>query len=130
MGNPLNITFPMRKGPQGAFATNDDTLSAISDDLRILLITNHGERPAQYDFGANLRSLVFKNFEGDSMTQAIKDRIQVAVDKWMPFVQIVNLDVSTSNTNKDVGSNEIRVSIEFKVGNIDATKILNQTIGV
>jgi phage baseplate assembly protein W len=129
MANSINLAFPLQRGTQGPFATNDDTFNAVADDLRILLITNHGERPIQYDFGTNLRGLVFE-FEGEQLNQAIKDRIVSAIDKWLPFVTIKNMKIDSSNTNSTIKSNQVTVTIEFGIGNIDVTKVLTQRVNL
>ena len=59
MANTISIKFPLRKSSQGAFEGNVETIDAIRDNLRILLLTNHGERPINYDFGCNLRKVLF-----------------------------------------------------------------------
>ena len=56
----INLQFPLRRSSKGAFATNDSTINAVVDDLKLLLLTNHGERPVHGDFGANLRSIIFE----------------------------------------------------------------------
>jgi phage baseplate assembly protein W len=123
----INLTFPLKKGAKGAFETNEDTLTAVADDLRILLITNYGERPIHYDFGANLRSVIFE-FRGESLRQAIKDRIMSACEKWMPFCKILSIIIEDSTNKPTLRENEISVSIEFTVGNLDISKILVQRI--
>jgi phage baseplate assembly protein W len=117
----------MRKSSKGAFDTNEDTLSAVADDLKILILTNHGERPIHYDFGANLRSVIFE-FQGEDLRIAVQDLIRAAVDKWMPFVNLLNIGVEDSTTTTTLRNNEIHVTIEFSVGNIDSKRILKQRI--
>lgn len=127
MPNALNIAFPIVKGSDGAFKTNSDTLSAITDDLRILLLTNHGERPCNFNFGANLRGLVFEA-EGNLLEQAIKDRIQVAIDTYMPFVKIQRMTVDTQATSPNVAENQIQIFIAFTVGAIPQVATLTQNL--
>jgi len=127
MANPINMQFPISRGAAGAFAYNEDTLEAVEDDLRILLLTNYGERPIHFDFGANLRSLIFE-FQGEALNQAVKDRILSAVEQWMPFVKVVNVTVENSSTAPQLGPNDIHVKVEFTVGNLDVTKVLVQRI--
>jgi len=127
MSDPINIKFPLTKGSQGAFDTNVDTLSAVTDDLRILILTNHGERPIHYDFGANLRKVIFE-FRGSALRQAIKDSIEVAVEKWMPFVNLLDITVEESTVNPTLRDNEVLVKIKFSIGNIDVNTILVQRI--
>ena len=35
MSDPINMKFPMTKGSQGAFEVNEDTISAVTDDLKM-----------------------------------------------------------------------------------------------
>lgn len=127
MANPLNLRFPMVQGSDGAFATNSNTLNAIADDLKILLLTNHGERPCQFNFGANLRSLVFEA-EGDSLAQQIKDHIHAAIATWMPFVTVKNIVILTQANSLSVPENTIRLKISFTVGAIPQVATLVQDI--
>lgn len=127
MANPLNLKFPMVQGSDGAFATNSDTLHAVADDLKILILTNHGERPCQYNFGANLRSLIFEA-EGDNLAQQIKDHIHSAVSTWMPFVTIRDILVLTQANSPLIPENTIRLKISFTVGAIPQVATLVQDI--
>lgn len=112
----LNIAFPLRTGLAGAFETNKTTIDAIKDDLRILLLTNHGERLIYGDFGANLRGLLFENMSADFDTK-IQDSVLLAVEKWMPFVTVKNIEVKTGQTDLSLGSNETKIKIFFSVNN-------------
>jgi phage baseplate assembly protein W len=127
MADPINIKWPLRRGRRGAFEINEDTFDAILDDLKLLILTNHGERPVHFDFGANLRPLIFE-FRGADLRQVIKDSVIAAIETWMPFVNVVNLTVSDETTDTTLGPNQIHLKLEFSVGNIDITKILTQRI--
>lgn len=124
MANSINVKFPLRKSAHGAFQTNTSTIDAVKDDLRLLILTNYGERPIHYDFGANLRSIIFE--QGPDVEQKITDAIQAAVEKWMPFVILNSIKVSDSSTNSVLQSNEIRVTINFSVNNIEG--VLEQRV--
>ncbi len=126
---PINFTFPLKRSSSGGFASNYTTLDAVASDLKILILTNHGERPIHYDYGANLRSLIFEPIDSPgARKEIVRDRIIVAVDKWMPFVNIIDIIVDDQSTQETLGRNEIHVSIEFSVGNIHETQILKQKI--
>jgi len=123
----INIKWPLEKSPQGSFKTNDATLDAIATDLRLLLITNHGERPIHFDFGANLRSVVFE-FEGDELRERMTDSIIEAVEKWMPFVHIKSIEITDSTTNPTLKPHEVDLELEFSVGNLNVLQALKQRI--
>lgn len=117
----INYTFPLKRSDQGAFALNDSTIEAVSDDLRILLLSNHGERPIHIDFGANLRSLVFDQSVG--ITEKAEDLILSAIEKWMPFVRILNITVEDSSSSTTVREHELKISLRFEVGQIEGALI-------
>lgn len=120
----INIKYPLSKSPKGGFATNDTTIEAIADDIRILLLSNYGDRPIHYTFGANLRSITFE--QGSSLAQKAKDLIVAALEEWMPFVEVIDLQVRDSNTDPSLRSNEINIRLEYSVGQI--VGVLNQRI--
>lgn len=127
MATPINLQYPMRKSPEGAFATNSSTLDAVADNLKILILTNYGERPIHYDFGANLREVIFE-MQGDDLRQSVKDHIVSAVERWMPFVNVLDVVVQDETTTPTLRPNEVHVKIEFSVGNLDSTKIMEQKV--
>tara|TARA_B100001287_G_C22617176_1_gene498226 strand:- start:367 stop:861 length:495 start_codon:yes stop_codon:yes gene_type:complete len=90
---PIGIKTPITiSRGNGLFEMHTDLSRQISDNLRNLILTNHGERLGFYDFGANLGPLVFDlgTDQGDAL--AI-DRIRESVRKYMPFVSLQNFQV-------------------------------------
>ena len=114
--SPVGIKFPMKRSSRGAFATNDSTIDAVIDDMRILILTNHGERPVHFDFGANLRPIIFE--QGPDVAQRVEDAIVSAVEKWMPFVNLKRVEVTTIDDDPSLRPNEIRAKISFTVGQV------------
>ena len=90
---PIGIRTPIQiSRGAGLFEMHTDIARQISDNLRNLILTNHGERLGFYDFGANLGPLVFDLGTDQGDTMAI-DRIRNAVSKYMPFVSLQNFQV-------------------------------------
>jgi phage baseplate assembly protein W len=123
----VNLKFPLKRGAAGAFETNDTTIDAVADDLRILLLTNHGERPIHYDFGANIRALLFEQ-QGPDFSIMAEDNIVTAIDKWMPFVTVRSVTVQTSADTAQLKTNEVHIKIEFLVGQEEG--LLEQRIAI
>lgn len=91
---PIGLKTPLEIDEQGdnIFKMHLKIEDQIDDNLRNLILTNHGERLALYDFGANLRPLLTEwsnkeNFDGEAMT-----RIHDAVSKYMPFVNLIGFE--------------------------------------
>jgi phage baseplate assembly protein W len=103
----------MVKGSKGPFKTNDTTLEAVKSNLTILILSNYGERCIQYDFGANLRELLFEP-NTDTLKDEITDRITRAVSVWMNFVKINDINVSTLSNYP----NAVTVNMKFSIGQL------------
>lgn len=82
----------------------------IHDNLINLILTNHGERLALPDFGANLKELAFEMQTESGQTEAM-GRINSAIGKFMPFVVPVSFaPVVDYFENKDVAKVGVRMS--------------------
>jgi len=108
---PLGIKTPMQlAASEGLFEMHTDVGKLVSDNLRNLLLTNHGERLGFYDFGANLRPILFNLGSEDGDLEAI-NRIRAAVSKYMPFVSLQNFQTfSDREDNKNVAKIGIQVT--------------------
>tara|TARA_Y100000593_G_scaffold77916_1_gene144434 strand:+ start:7974 stop:8468 length:495 start_codon:yes stop_codon:yes gene_type:complete len=108
---PIGIRTPLQiSRGSGLFEMHTDLARQISDNLRNLILTNHGERLGFYDFGANLRSLVFDLGQEAADEQAI-ERIRNTVDKYMPFVSLGGFQVFIDRfDNKQVAKVGIQIT--------------------
>lgn len=100
---PIGIVTPMRPGvTEGAFAMHFSLANAVHDNLRNLILTNHGERLGLYDFGANLRSLTTEFVNQDNFDGAAVERIRTAVARWMPYVELEDyVTIVDRNDNRE-----------------------------
>mgnify|MGYP005745674429 FL=1 len=115
---PIGIQTPLRvELGQGLFTMHTDITKVISDNLRNLILTNHGERLGFPDFGADLRPILFDlgNEAGDQLAIS---KIRNTVGKYMPFVSLQGfqtfVDPLDENTVAKVG-----IQITYKIPSID-----------
>lgn len=85
---PIGIKTPVSFGQrdEGLFTMNTTLSEQIQDNLKNLVLTNHGERMALYDYGADLKSLATEYSAIDSFDSEAMVRINTAVAKYMPYV--------------------------------------------
>lgn len=114
---PINLKFPLERASRGVFAVNLKTEDAINDNLHSLLLTNWGDRPMLYDFGANLISVLFEP-EKELINKAAT-LIKNAVNKWMPAVSINEITITPYNKNNKVESNAFSIKINWSVNQIN-----------
>ena len=91
---PIGIKTPLQFSfnGSGTFDMNYQVSDQIKDNLRNLIQTNFGERVGRYDFGANLRELLFEYTSKDDFENEVMIRINTAVAKWMPFIELSSFD--------------------------------------
>ena len=121
---PINIKMPLEVSPRGAFATNDTTLDAVADNLRMLLNTNWGERVNNFYYGANLRSVLFENSE--EIEQLARDRISSAVERSLPGVAVV--DYAFDHDPAKTDANTFNVKVTFNILNTDLVGQVSVTV--
>jgi phage baseplate assembly protein W len=93
---------------------NYTLLEQMSDNLRNIILTNHGERLAMYDFGANLRPLLTDFSNKDNFDQEAMSRIKTTVGKYMPFVNLLGYESKIERT-QNVYTGIVYVIIAYKV---------------
>jgi len=96
-----DLDFTFKQNPN----TNDvgikkNNASVIQSVLNILR-TNHGERPFNYNFGANLRAYLFENMT--SITAAnMSTSINTALQNWEPRIEVLNTNIQAKASENDV----------------------------
>ena len=111
---PIGIRTPVQlsKG-SGLFDMHTDLAKQVSDNLRNLILTNHGERLGLADFGANLRPLTME-MNHESFDVEAGRRINAAVSRYMPYVTLINFAVFPIQDRTDQ-FNYIGLRVEYVV---------------
>ena len=112
----IGIDLPIRRGDDldGFFATTSTTIEAVKNNIRNLLQTEEGERFFQPNLGIKLRQLLFEHITEENLV-GIQDAIMDKFDYWLPFVEVRDIQVQSSDNNTDIGVNEIRIKILFNI---------------
>ena len=113
---PFGIMTPLRHGldRDGIFEMNYDLGHQITDNLRNLVQTNHGERLGHYDFGANLRPLSLELMGRESFEQEAMQRISKSVGKYMPFVTLKTMEILKERESDD-NLPQVIIRLDYKV---------------
>ena len=104
-----DLDFTFKQNPNtndvGIKKNNDSVKQSVLNILR----TNHGERPFNYKFGANLRSYLFEN-----MTRAtaanMTTSINTALANHEPRLEILN-----TNIQAKADDNEVNITVTGRV---------------
>ena len=111
----IGIELPFRRalGSEGYFASTNDTISAVKTNIRNLLNTKVGERLMQPSMGLNLKKYLFEQLD-DDLIIAIENDIYQTFKFWLPFVNIVDLQITMGGDN-DIGRNQLNISLTFSI---------------
>ena len=116
--------LPLMPSPiDGPYALNYSFRDLVRQNLKMLVLTDPGERIMNPDFGCGIRRILFENFNGDAISDLIT-RIQSQTKKYMPKVSIMDLQILTTEDDEDISDHAVRVYIKFTVPELNLTEEL------
>ena len=123
----IGIKTPLElgSGQDGFLKMHKSLKDQIRDNFKNLLLTNHGERLGNYNFGANLDELNFE-LADDNIEQQALSRISDAISTFMPFINLEGFEAFTENFNNQ---HTAKIGVRVTYG-IPQLAVTNQTIEV
>ena len=107
----LSVQFPMIEGPQGFLSyTDDQTSTAINQNLKMLLLTRQGEYTFDVNFGAGLGEFLFEMADATT-EERITSRINTQISRYMPYVVLREIVYDSSG----VDSNTFAIRLEYTI---------------
>jgi phage baseplate assembly protein W len=95
----LDFTFKQNPNTNDVGIKKDN--DSISQSVLNILRTNHGERPFNYNFGANLRAYLFENMTNITAAQ-MSTSINTALANWEPRIEILNTNIQAKPDENEV----------------------------
>ena len=91
------LSFPPRVGADGRLSWSEGETN-VRESIRVILLTEPGERLMREDFGCGLRRFLF---EPNTVTtrQLIRERVEKAIARWEPRVQVDEVTVESDADN-------------------------------
>jgi len=110
MAEPIGINVPIQLGTTGYFNQTFTSLDEAKANMYNLLLTQKGERLMQPDFGTSIYGRLFEPLL-PGLKNELDSEIREAVDMWLPYVEIVDLQIDVSTENID--NNRIDIKMGF-----------------
>ena len=118
MAEGLSVALPLRIDTlDGAYGLNKDLESMANQNLKMVILTNPGERIMSPSFGVGIRRLLFEPATPGTV-ETIKNRIQLQVKKYLPYIDLVNLRVFMSKTD----ATSLVVIIKYSIPAVNIVK--------
>lgn len=131
MAHGLSPKLPLLRDPQDGYALNKSYSEMITQNLKMLILTIQGERIMDPEFGVGLRKYLFRN-NTPSVHSEIKSQIRSQIGKYMPFIEVVEINISdiSEGYSEVNGSNAISVKMEFIITPLESygTLEINESV--
>ena len=120
----LSVALPLTVDPTfGPYGLNTTYEDLARQNLKMLLLTNRGERIMHPNFGVGLKSYLFE--QNSPVTFGEIDRsIRKQVDRYLPYIGINTIKFSTSDVGNEFDPNFMGVTIYFTILPIQVSTFL------
>jgi phage baseplate assembly protein W len=95
----VGVTLPFRMGNSGMFEQSTNVIQQMRSNFRNLILTKKGERLNEPDLGCDLWKILFQPLTDDTLEEA-RLAVVAAVDRWLPFIELIDFDISTNDEEK------------------------------
>jgi len=130
--NSINLKFPLKSYRRGFFQGNTDTIGAVRENIKTLLLTRKGERVMHANLGTSipvLQGQLFEPITKDETFENIRLEIESAIKQYLPYIRVVNIKMITQDEEPELGNNKIRISMDYTI--TDQSALVDTiTIGV
>lgn len=108
------------------YIKNIDTLrELVRQNLKILVLTNQGEKTFDSNFGVGMRKVLFQN-ESRQLVSDIKSIIISQTERYMPYLRDIDLEIDTSDSQN--GASIMNVRIGYVIDSIAVRDVLEMDI--
>ena len=121
----LSVALPLEISDIDGFVMNKSIRNLAKQNLKMLLLTNPGQRVMVPNFGVGVKTFLFSQ-NGMEMRSELVSRIYKQVESYMPSLKIV--DIKFQDSDLDLDNNVLSMSIEYVLPSINEADLLNITI--
>ena len=116
--NSINFKFPLKTQNRGFPQGNTDTLAAVRENIKTLLLTVKGERVMHKDLGTNIPVLQGQLFEPITREETFENmrlEIETAIETYLPYIRILNIKMITRQEQPQLGDNKVVINMAYAI---------------
>jgi len=117
------VKLPLAQDSADGYAMIKRLKTLVKQNLKMLILTNPGERVMEPNYGVGIRQFLFENFDS-SIYARIDNKIRDQVAQYMPAIQIQKLQFAGSNPD----TNTLALYLEYSIPQIATSDLLEITI--
>jgi len=110
----LPFAYPKSDGP---YLLTKDLVENTKQNLKNLIFTIPGEKIMDSNFGVGLGAVLFENATPD-VIEDLKERLFIQVEKYMPFIQIVDV-------KGRIEENTAYFSVQYAIPSLSISDVLS-----
>ena len=121
--NSINFKFPLQSFRRGYFQGNTDTISAVRENIKILLLTRRGERVMHGEMGTNItgrEGSLFEPTTREETFESIRLEVETAIQTYLPYIRVINIKMITQEEEPRLGNNKIRINMSYAISDQNA----------
>jgi phage baseplate assembly protein W len=103
---------PLTLDPDDGYTLNTTLKEVARQNFKNLVLTSPGERIMDPEFGVGIRSYLFEN-NGPATYGQIEARIREQTQKYLPYIQIDQIQFNTQDINSNISDNFLGVRISY-----------------
>jgi hypothetical protein len=115
----LAVKLPLMYSQENGYMMIKSMLPMIQQNLKMLLLTDPGERVMIPTFGVGLRRYLFENFTETTYAR-IRQKINQQARTFMPYITINNIQFSPS----DIDNGKLSIVINYVVPSLKSQDVL------
>ena len=119
----FSVALPLTRDSADGFRMIKNFKSLIRQNLKMLILTNPGERVMNPNFGVGIQRMLFENANNETFAE-IRSSINEQVKIYIPTVQLLQINFDSSGMDQNI----LGISIEFAIPKIGLTDILEFAI--
>lgn len=116
----LGISYSSNNGIFTSIYTTDQQ---AFEQLKTLLLTRVGERYGYPQYGTHLLNIIFQPIT-EEMKSDIQDLIVEPVSRFLPYINIDNIKITTRNDDPNMLENTATVSISYSINLLEDRTLL------
>ena len=109
----IDLPVSISPGTDGFFTTTKTTIDSIKADIKMLLMTERGERVFQPALGMNIRKYLFEQITEETIS-VLQQRLSTDIANRCPIVEVQNLVVTPQSD-----LNVVNIVLTYNVLNLE-----------
>ena len=124
----LSPKLPLVKDSNDGYALTKNLKEVAAQNLKMLVLTNPGERIMDVNFGVGILGYLFE-LNSPEVYDQIKSRIEEQISKYLPYIEVQDITFTSSNIVDADPTDSILLRIVYFVKPLRSTEILELPIG-